>query len=269
MKIIDCFTFYNEIDLLIYRLNILNDIVDYFIIVESTHTHVGKEKILYFQENINLFDKFKDKIIHVIINDFKYKYPNINIKNGEQWINEKYQRNCIHNGLLNIRNLNNDDYIIISDVDEIPNPNLLKYLKNNNIIWNKLLSLEMELYYFNLNTLFKHKWYKAKIMTYMKYKQLNLCCDDIRMMNNNNKINRGGWHLSYFGNYEFIKNKIINFAHQEFNNDIITNEIYVNDKINNSTDLFGRDEEMKKISINKNNFLPPDYQIYLNNFYSY
>ena len=48
MKIIDCFTFYNELDLLNYRLNILNNVVDYFIIVESTHTHVGKEKNLIY-----------------------------------------------------------------------------------------------------------------------------------------------------------------------------------------------------------------------------
>jgi hypothetical protein len=51
MKIIDCFTFYNELDLLNYRLNILNNVVDYFIIVESTHTHVGKEKNLIYEEN--------------------------------------------------------------------------------------------------------------------------------------------------------------------------------------------------------------------------
>ena len=46
IKIIDCFIFYNELDLLEYRLNILNDVVDYFVIVESTHTFVGKEKVL-------------------------------------------------------------------------------------------------------------------------------------------------------------------------------------------------------------------------------
>ena len=92
IKIIDCFIFYNELDLLEYRLNILNDVVDYFVIVESTHTFVGKEKVLFFNENKHLFEKFNEKIIHIIVDDFPYKYPNINIHNNEQWKNEKFQR---------------------------------------------------------------------------------------------------------------------------------------------------------------------------------
>ena len=78
IKIIDCFIFYNELELLTYRINILNDVVDYFVIVESTHTFIGKEKKLYFDENKNLFEKFKKKIIYIIVDDFPYKYPNIN-----------------------------------------------------------------------------------------------------------------------------------------------------------------------------------------------
>ena len=77
-KIIDCFTFYNELDMLTYRLNILNDIVDYFVLVEATHTHVGKEKPLFYKENKHLFEKFNHKIIHIVVDDFPNKYPNIN-----------------------------------------------------------------------------------------------------------------------------------------------------------------------------------------------
>ena len=99
MKVIDCFIFYNELDLLNYRLNILYDIVDYFIIVESTHTFVGKEKPLFYNENKHLFEKFNDKIIHIIVADFPHKYPNINISNGEQWNNERFQRDQIKKGI--------------------------------------------------------------------------------------------------------------------------------------------------------------------------
>ena len=84
LKIIDCFIFYNELELLKYRINILNNIVDYFVIIESTHTFIGKEKKLYYNNNKHLFDKFKDKIIHIIVNDFPYK-NNINFSNREQW----------------------------------------------------------------------------------------------------------------------------------------------------------------------------------------
>jgi beta-1,4-mannosyl-glycoprotein beta-1,4-N-acetylglucosaminyltransferase len=89
IKIIDCFIFYNEIDLLTYRLNILNDIVDKFVIVESTYTFSGKEKKLYFNENKHLFEKFNEKIIHIIVDNIPFKYPNINYKNKEQWVNEE------------------------------------------------------------------------------------------------------------------------------------------------------------------------------------
>jgi beta-1,4-mannosyl-glycoprotein beta-1,4-N-acetylglucosaminyltransferase len=63
IKIIDCFTFYNELDLLTYRLNVLNDVVDYFIIVESTHTFTGREKQLFFNENKQLFSEFNKKAL--------------------------------------------------------------------------------------------------------------------------------------------------------------------------------------------------------------
>ena len=95
MKIIDCFIFYNEMDLLTYRLNILNDVVDFFVIVEATRTFIGKEKPLFYNENKHLFEKFHDKIIHIIVDDFPYKYPSINIARGDQWENERFQRNQI------------------------------------------------------------------------------------------------------------------------------------------------------------------------------
>ena len=69
--IIDCFIFYNELELLFYRLSILYDKVDYFVLVESTRTYTGVDKPLYFEQNKALFDNFKDKIIHVIIDFFR------------------------------------------------------------------------------------------------------------------------------------------------------------------------------------------------------
>lgn len=150
MKIIDCFIFYNELDLLNYRLNILNNIVDYFIVVEATHKHNGKEKNLIYEENKNKFDSFKNKIIHIILDDFPYKFPNINNNNDEPLKNEIYQRNAIKLGIDKLI-LNDDDIIHISDLDEIPDPNILTKVKNNqiNITIN---TLELDLYYYNLNS---------------------------------------------------------------------------------------------------------------------
>ena len=145
-KIIDCFTFFNELDLLTYRLNILNNVVDYFIIVESTHTHIGKEKQLFFDDNKHLFKNFSDKIIHIIVDDFPYKYPNINYTIDDQWKNERFQRDAISRGLDSMNDLNDNDYIIISDLDEIPDPMTLTKIKNNDIIVT-INTLQQDLYY--------------------------------------------------------------------------------------------------------------------------
>ena len=92
MKIIDGFIFYNELKLLWYRINILYKVVDYFIIVESLYTFSGKKKELYFKNNKHKFSKFHDKIVHIVIDNFDYIYPNIDYTKRHQWENEIKQR---------------------------------------------------------------------------------------------------------------------------------------------------------------------------------
>jgi beta-1,4-mannosyl-glycoprotein beta-1,4-N-acetylglucosaminyltransferase len=265
-KIIDCFIFYNEIELLSYRLNVLNDVVDYFVIIESTHTHVGTEKQLFFDDNKHLFSNFSEKIIHIIVDDFPYKYPNINCSMNDQWKNENFQRNAISRGINIIDNLNDEDCIIISDLDEIPDPFTLKNIKNNDIIIT-INTLQQDLYYYNLNTKFENKWNSVKILSYLKYKELSLTCNEIRDYLNAEIILNGGWHLSYFGDPIFIKNKINNFIHQEYNNTHYTDISTIQDKIENSKDLYNRHIDIYKINIKDNNYLPVEYEKYLTKFF--
>jgi beta-1,4-mannosyl-glycoprotein beta-1,4-N-acetylglucosaminyltransferase len=265
-KIIDCFIFYNEIDLLTYRLHLLDSIVDHFIIVESTHTFSGKEKKLFFNENKHLFKKFEEKIVHLIVDDMPYKYPNINYDNKEQWKNEYYQRNYMSNGLSHIE-LHNDDIIIISDLDEIPDPITLQKIKNDEIIV-ECNALEMDFYYYNLHTKFYGKWNLAKILSYKKYKELMMKIDDIRNYNCP-FIQNGGWHLSYFGDSSFIKNKIEMFSHQELNHIYFTDIQKIEERVKNGKDLYDRFFEninLKQINIHENNYLPPEYDSYLQSF---
>jgi beta-1,4-mannosyl-glycoprotein beta-1,4-N-acetylglucosaminyltransferase len=263
-KIIDCFTFYNELDLLNYRLTILNDYVDYFILVEGNYTHAGNKKQLYYDENKYIFKRFEHKIIHIIV-DLPYIYPNINYSNNEQWINENFQRNSINEGIKKL-NLQKSDLIIISDLDEIINPNILLNLKNGIIdINNGGYSLLQDFYYYNLNTKHQDLWRLNKIVTYEKY--LTSTPQDIRMNNDLPCLENGGWHLSYFGNKDFIKNKLKEFSHQELNNSYYTNDKYIDDKINNNEDLFNRNYvPIKYIKINENDNLPPLYNKYLLNY---
>ena len=263
MKIIDCFTFYNEMDLLNYRLNILKDVVDYFVIVEATHTHVGKPKPLFFAENRDQFDFIKDKIIHIVVNDFKY-IGNIDIKRGEQWLNEGHQRNCIARGLIKL-DLDDTDIFTICDLDEIPNPAILTKIRSGELKIDRQ-TLLMDFYYYNLNSRISAEWPLAKIIRYGTYKNLDQSCNNIRR-SKCNTILAGGWHLSYFGTVAFIKNKIENFAHQEFNTESITDMGSIMSKIMDNKDLYNREHiSIISIPINDNPNPPPKCRDYLGDY---
>jgi beta-1,4-mannosyl-glycoprotein beta-1,4-N-acetylglucosaminyltransferase len=264
LRIIDCFIFYNELDLLTYRLNILDTVVDYFVIVESTHTFTGKEKILYYNEHKHLFEKFKDKIIHIIVDDIPYK--NIINFHKEQWENEYFQRNAISRGIQCIDNLQSDDVILIADIDEIPDPTTLGKIKEGTITVTKN-ALEMDLYYYNIHSRLLLDWDASKIISYKEYKESNKTCTDIRK-SIYPRIAKGGWHLSYFGDASFIKNKINTFSHQELNIDKYTNVQTIQERINKSVDLFGRNIKIENLPIADNKYLPFGYDIYLTNYFT-
>jgi beta-1,4-mannosyl-glycoprotein beta-1,4-N-acetylglucosaminyltransferase len=270
-NIIDCFIFYNEFDLLYYRLSILYDIVDYFVLVESTHTFVGKSKPLYFHANRHVYEKFLDKIIHVVVDDLPYIHPHIDFSQNHQWENESFQRNAISRGILELENkkkLSKSDFILITDVDEIPDPNTLSSMKYR--IKNfHICSLEMDMYYYNLYTKFiNEKWVYPKILSYDIYKTYHGDCESIRKTQCYT-IKNGGWHLSYFGDVYFIQNKLKSFSHQEYNTDEYTNTDKIVKRMSMSRDLFDRNDhhQLARISISMNPYLPYQYDQYLQKYF--
>ena len=154
-KIVDGFIFYNELNLLEYRLSILYDLVDVFVLCESTRTFVGKEKPLYFQENKDRYAKYLDKIVHIVVDDL---LPNPDFDKQEQWWNEKHQRNALDRGFRSLP-LEPDDILLISDVDEIPSPEAIQRLRHHEQHGNVLYVLVQDMYYYNLTTFFSQKWY--------------------------------------------------------------------------------------------------------------
>jgi len=254
MKIIDCFTFYNELDMLELRLNELYDVVDYFVLVESIKTFVRNDKELYFENNKERFSKFLNKIIHIIVKD---NIP----QSSDPWVIEHHQRRCIDIGIKQL-NLNNDDIIIITDVDEIPDSKTLLYVKNNNLI-NGDYVLEFDLYYYNLNCKMRKKWKHPKIINYeCYYNEYN--CDPEGVRNNETDslpvIKNGGWHLSFFGDIEFIKNKIRNFSHQEYNNEYIIDDKRIYKRIKDCEELLDNGWEFDYIDTEDNPYLPYKYR---------
>lgn len=265
MKIVDCFLFYNEIKILIYRLETLWEIVDFFIIVESKYTFTGKKKELYTAKNKQLLEKYSSKIIHIVLQEAPFKYPIINYSCNHQWINEYYQRDGINQCIQSISYaLSEGDIILIADVDEIPDRDILKKVKLGElIILDGIQCLEQDMYYYHLNYKLDRKWYSAKILTYEKYKDImrkyntkQYIIERIRI-STCSKMERGGWHLSYFGDEHFVKNKIENFSHQEMNTSENTDTESIRKRI----------DECHKISIQYNAYLPPEYETYLQDFF--
>jgi len=263
MKIIDTFLFYNEEKLLDFRLNYYKNTVDYFIIVESTKTFSGMDKLLYFN-NIKYKYSHFNNIIHIIIENIPLD-KSLN-SSSINWHREFYQRNYIKNALKDIPNISDEDWIMINDVDEFPNRDKLLTVKNSSYYSSsdKIgYTLEFDMYYYNLTSKLNHKWYKVKLLRYhvVKNIDLNIARDSLVYP----KLIEFGWHFSYFFSYEMIKNKIQAFSHQEFNYDKYTNKEHIEDCIKNGKSIFYLDKERNEkiiyTPIHSNPNLPEGYEV--------
>ena len=160
MKIYDCTTFYSEDMMLDIRFNILNEFVYKFIIIESLYSHSGKKKKLNF--NINNYPKFKDKIIYLVIEHEPENLikSDLDLKQYEKRINSLKRIDLSYEYMnKGIKDATDEDLIILSDNDEIPNlnSNLFKKTNKNIIIFKQLL------FYYKFNLLYDGmSWFGSK-----------------------------------------------------------------------------------------------------------
>ena len=201
--IYDCFPFFNEIDILHIRMEMLNPFVDRFVVVEMDRDHHGREKSYNFEAYKNDFIKFEDKIIYV-----KSKAIPLYTKEKEDWTLENYQRNEI---MIGLKEAQCEDVICISDCDEIINPLIMKEIKENiysphRSVILKILSdfpvvMNQYFMYYYFNCCHRVKW-RGSIITKFKNLTEPQVLRDIREMLP--AIDNGGWHFSYFGDCEQI-----------------------------------------------------------------
>jgi beta-1,4-mannosyl-glycoprotein beta-1,4-N-acetylglucosaminyltransferase len=264
--IYDCFTFFNELELLEMRLNILDEVVDKFVIVEATLTHQGKSKSLYFEENKHLFSAFSDKIIHVVVRDYPAN------PEGNAWVYENHQRDMIKEGL---KGCQSNDVIIVSDIDEIPNPKQITEYKQQEGI--KIFKQTMYYYFLNcMNaTNDDYEWYgpvmvnyndsigaqelrtiSIKIMDYYAaglLRKIHLIWWKFKHLDRKGRkvilISDGGWHFSYLGGVGRILEKLEAFGHTEYNKDIYKDPKTIEKAITNGDDIFGRGFKYKYVSV--------------------
>ena len=103
--IYDCFSFFNELDILEIRLNVLYETVDYFVITEANKTHTGSKKEYVFEQNKERFSKFLDKIIYIKVDDLPDLESSETSSDGNKWLYENYQRDAIMRGLKDCKEL--------------------------------------------------------------------------------------------------------------------------------------------------------------------
>lgn len=251
MNLYDCCMYFDEDLILDIRLNVLKDHVNKFVIAEATRDHSGKDKKLNF--DISNFAKFKDKIIYLIIDDLP-----VNIKSYKKnWpvhhLRDQHQRNSLAKGY---ENCEDNDVIMISDIDEIPDPNKIKEFKFSNkygCFMQKNFQSKINL----LNVSDKY-WMGTKIIQKKNIKSPQW----LRNIKTSKPafwkfykprqpqiIHNGGWHFSFLKDPKGISKKIRSYSHSEFNLPEFTDEKKIEERIKQRNDIFDRNYKYEKINL--------------------
>ena len=248
--IYDCFSYLDEDLLLNLRLNILDKYVDYFVIIEGNKTWQNNPKKLKF--DINKYEKFKHKIIYIKVT---------NLPDGEDpYLRENYQRNSILKGLINSKE---DDLIIISDLDEIPNPISFQNFKKEM----RYASFKQRHFYYKFNLQSKENpyWLGSRIcikkylkspqwLRDLKFKKRPFWrFDKLRL---NNIIDNGGWHFCNLKNPESLLYKYQNLCETDdpihFKEKIEEKYLKldeIKERIDKGKDIIGRNDQFLKVEL--------------------
>jgi beta-1,4-mannosyl-glycoprotein beta-1,4-N-acetylglucosaminyltransferase len=241
MRTVDCFTFFNELDLLEFRLKLLDSSVDLFVLAESNLTHSGKPKPYFFEENKNRFAKWQHKIVYLPV---KQTAEGLNFKGetsynpeGAAWKLENEQRNALQAVASTI---NDEDRIIISDLDEIPDPQILKSLRLSDKP--VVLSMLFHYYFMNCQNTGRERWWNGSIVCTGKQFRETTPQHLRDQRNDLPVIAKAGWHFSYLGGLEKIKYKLQSFAHTEFSKAEYMDDEHIYKSLEEGKDILKRED---------------------------
>jgi beta-1,4-mannosyl-glycoprotein beta-1,4-N-acetylglucosaminyltransferase len=183
LKVYDCVTFFNEVDLLYLRLSELDPVVDQFVVVQASTTFMGARRDLVWPESDPRLERFAGKIRHVVVNDLPIaKNP---------WVAEHFQRNAIARALHGI--VSPDDVVLVSDVDEIPRRSAVERAKT--VGPGQIGAFDMRFFYYGLNWRLPERWcrsrvFRADLLTYLTPEEVRSTFPDF-------VVDDSGWHFSY------------------------------------------------------------------------
>ena len=265
--IYDCIPFFNELDILKLRMHIMSPYVDKFVIEEAAFTFSGESKPMMFAQNRQLFNEFSDRILYVPVEDDP---PELTTTHER----DRYQKNQLIRAL---GDCSPDDIIIFSDVDEIPNPKVLKEIIEN-FDSNKVYHLAQRMFYCFLNMeevsgkllsitgefpgVTKKQWLGSKVCSFGNIPKEGIVY--LREVSTKDpssiRVADGGWHFGYMGGNgeknvaRRISEKVQAAAHQEYNESKYLKEAV--DRLLCGEDIFGRGAEFIRVEIDETY---PDY----------
>jgi beta-1,4-mannosyl-glycoprotein beta-1,4-N-acetylglucosaminyltransferase len=223
--IFDCFTFYSELDVLEIRLHELQAVVDAFVLVEATRTFSGQDKPLVFDQNRQRFDRFANKIRHVVVDDMPL--------GPDPWLREAHLRNAILRG---IQDAGPADTILVSDVDEIPRSEIVSSLRAST----SPVCLAMPVFYYRLNcrNVSGHPSWPGTVVH--PRSSLGLPEEARTARVELPRIEEAGWHFSHLGNAEAIAAKLQTGSHIEYAREPFTSSAHIEAAVRSGLDLYGR-----------------------------
>lgn len=217
-KVIDCFPFNNELDILECRLVELGEAVDSFVLVEATRDHQDHVKPLHFAENVERFKPWAKRIVHVVVKDGEMPSK---AQDNDPWAREHAQREFIARGLAKL-DLCDSDVILQSDVDEIP-----RALHARNVRPQGFWSFAQRGHFFAIDWLYPHPWYGTVAATVGHLNKFPAdrrfsYMRDVRMTAlNPSHLTDAGWHLSWLGGAEAAVAKVGSYCHPEVTDRIL------------------------------------------------
>lgn len=260
--IYDCIPFFNELDILKLRMHIMAPYVDKFVIEESTVTFSGEPKPMTFAENRELFAEFEDKILYVAVDNS----PMSGVTTHER---DKFQKNQLIRAMGDCKP---DDIVIFSDVDEIPNPEVLtKILEDFDPT--KVYHLAQRMFYCFLNmeeisgnllsitgefpNVARKQWLGTKVCSFGNLPEEGIVfLREVSPLDPASvRVENGGWHFGYMGGNgerdvaKRIGVKVQAAAHQEYNKSRYLTEAV--DRLLCGEDIFGRNAEFIHVEIDE------------------